>query len=87
MFLGDKQDGVVPAIYAAEELIARATHGAPQIWDAADDAVLAQAEATQPQQPAQLLPTAPQQAEHRARGTLSGKLVCRVRIHHASCVP
>lgn len=85
MFLGDKQDGVVPAIYAAEELIARAraTHGATQIWDAADDAVLAQGEATQPQQPAQLFPTAPQEAEHRARG----KHVCRARAHHASCVP
>ena len=82
MFLGDKKDGVVPAIYAAEELIARATRGASQIWGAADDAVLAQGEATQPQQPAQLFPTAPQEAGHRARG----KHVCRVRVHHASCV-
>ena len=50
--MGDKQDGVVPAVDAAQELIARAACGAAQIWDAADHAVLAQSEAAQPQQPA-----------------------------------
>ena len=73
VFLGDKQDGVVPAIYAAEELLARATHGAPQIWDAADDAVLAQAEATQPQQPQWATPvTAAPPPQHALFGTPSG---------------
>ena len=52
LFMGDKQYGVVPAVDAAEELIARAARRAAQIRHAADHAVLAQREAAQPQQPA-----------------------------------
>ena len=52
LFMGDKQYGVVPAVDAAEELIARAARRAAQIRHAADHTVLAQREAAQPQQPA-----------------------------------
>ena len=65
LLLGDKQYHVVPAVDAAEQLVAGTAHGAAHVRHAADYAVLAQSEAAQPQQPTQLLPAEPQEAERR----------------------